>query len=74
MNNQRRKKIKEGIQLLERAKALFEEVTDEENEAYDNLPEGLQDSEKGETMLDNTSILETQGEAIDDIISELEEV
>lgn len=74
MNNQRRKRLKDAIKLLEQARSIIDSVRDEEEESYDNLPEGLQDSEKGGTMLDNMDVLEEQGESIGEIISELEEV
>lgn len=72
MNNQRRKSVKEVIKQLKSLQETLEQVRDEEEEAYDNLPEGIQDSEKGETMMDNVTLLDEQTGAIDDIIGELE--
>lgn len=40
MNKQRRKRLEEARTLLEQAKEILEEVKDEE-EAYENLPEGI---------------------------------
>ena len=36
----------------------IEEVKDEEQERYDNLPEGLQNAERGEQMQENADNLE----------------
>lgn len=50
MNNKRRKELKEIIELIDEARLRLEIVTDEEEEAYYNLPESLQESERGERM------------------------
>lgn len=38
--------------IVEKIIGQLEEVQEEEQEAYDNLPENFQDGEKGESMLD----------------------
>ena len=53
MNNIRRKSVKEALNLIEKAREILEEVKDEEQEAYDNLPESLQCGERGEQMQEN---------------------
>ena len=50
MNKQRRKELARAIALIEEAREILEAVKDEEQEALDNLPESLQQSERGETM------------------------
>ena len=57
MNKARRARLQEVIAKLEEldslrceAMELLSEVIDEEQEAYDNLPEPIQGSEKGEQM------------------------
>ena len=57
MNNIRRKEIKKSIAKLETVISLIEEIAgdleliqEEEQEAFDNMPEGLQESERGEKM------------------------
>lgn len=57
------------------------EIRDEEQEAFDNLPEALQDSEKGENMQDCIDALEAfmsdleymEIEGTDDLIEEIGE-
>ena len=44
---------------------------DEEEEAYDNLPEGIQSSEKGEEMNENVSDMDNCGDTIQDVIDDL---
>lgn len=60
MNNERRSKIQEAIELLE-------EIKDAEQEAFDNMPESFQQGEKGEAM-------ELAISGLDAAISELESI
>ena len=48
MNKERRKRIEEVRQTLAELREELAEIHDEEQEAYDNLPEGLQEGERGE--------------------------
>ena len=57
MNKDRRKRL-EGI--YEKLMEIYEEldaIVDEEQEAYDNMSESLQDSEKGERMYEGIDSL-----------------
>lgn len=74
MNAQRRKQIQKAIGLLSEARAILEEVTEEEQEAFDNMPDGLQASERGETMEENIYRLEEAVSAIEEQENEMEEV
>ena len=47
MNQDRRKKIQSGIALLENAKTILQNVLDDEQYAFDNMPENLQGSMRG---------------------------
>lgn len=66
MNASRRKSIQEIIDHLEEIKSTIETLKDEEQEAYDNLPENLQDSERGETM-------EAAAESLDNVYNSIDE-
>ena len=66
MNAQRRKQLERIEALITEARSLLEEVVTEEKDAYDNMPESIQNSERGETMSDNLSQLE-------DMVANLEE-
>ena len=50
MNKVRRKELARVVDLLDQARDLLETIRDEEQEAFDNLPESIQYSERGETM------------------------
>lgn len=57
MNAARRKELKKALELLREAQDLLvqasdmiEEIKSEEEESFDNLPECLQESERGEHM------------------------
>ena len=85
MNAARRKAIKTiALQLdqlkeeIETCMAEVEGVKDEEQDAFDNLPESLQETERGEVMsiaIDNLDIASSDLESIlsslDDVISNL---
>lgn len=58
MNKQRRKEIAKAIALIEEAREILEATMDEEQEAFDNMPESLQYSERGETMEEYIAIIE----------------
>ena len=67
MNKARRMRLIAVQSKLSDLKAEIEQICDEEQEAYDNLPEGLQDSERGVSM-------ESAIEELDDAASDLEGV
>lgn len=87
MNAKRRNSIdsviNELIEKFEEIKAeaidQLSEIRDEEQEAYDNLPEALQDSERGENMQNCIDALEyfmsdlenMEIEGTDDLIEEI---
>ena len=76
MNNKRRKAIEQIAVKLEDLKTEFEFLRDEEQEAFGNLPEGIQESERGEAMetiiYNMEEVLENLESALDGI-NELEE-
>ena len=79
MNNDRRKQIKELVSELD---SIFGQLTllsndlgeiqQEEQDAYDNLPEGLQETERGETIQDTADRLSEIYDTIDSILNDLE--
>lgn len=54
--------------------AIRETLKDEEQEKYDNLPDSLQDSERGETFTDNVDNMETAYDSLDEAIGYLQEI
>lgn len=70
MNKQRRKALEEIIGELENQKAAIEAILNEEQEAYDNIPESLQDTDRANQMYENIDALEDaianlEGDVID---------
>ena len=73
MNNARRKRLDEAIELLNQAKEIIEDCASEEEEYRDNMPENLQSSEKYENADSACDNLNSAMDSIDEIISNIEE-
>ena len=74
MNKARRKWLEKAIATLEDQKLELETICEEEQEAFDNMPESLQESEKGQAMYENIDTLESAFSDLEDIISNLQEI
>lgn len=76
MNDARRKKLDYANALIEQAQSIIEGVAEEELEAFNNLPEGLQESERGQQMEQNAEFLDEIVDTIDscycDIVAVIE--
>lgn len=73
MNNKRRSRIDKAVSHLEPLLDIIRDILSEEQDAYDNLPENLQDSEKGSVMEDCIQSLEDALDSIEEAVSYLEE-
>jgi len=73
MNRERRKEIEEIRGKLAELWDRLDGVRAEEEEAYDNLPQSIQDSERGETMLTGLQALEDALDRIDNAKDALDE-
>ena len=71
MNAPRRKSIQEVIDQLEELKSTIETLMDEEQEAYENLPENLQGSERGEAMSEAADNLDSAYNSMDEVLEYL---
>lgn len=86
MNKIRRKELARIVEKLEAMDALrlevqeeLEAVLDEEQEALDNMPESLQDSEKGQQMQEYIDAMESAMSDLEDfdvesLMDQLQEV
>lgn len=72
MNAQRGKWINSVWDKLDELKSEIESIMEEEQEAYDNLPESIQDGERGEKMQEAIDNLSNSMDSIDEAISYLE--
>ena len=73
MNKQRRKDIQRAYDLIVEAKDVIDTCLEEEQECYDNLPEGIQASERGEEMENNVGQLQECSDNLDYATDALEE-
>lgn len=74
MNRERRKNLKvilgqmdELTSKIEDVKEALQEVIDEEEEAYGNLPESLKESERSERLQEYIDAMEEVVEALDEL-------
>lgn len=74
MNAQRRKSRDRAIELLNDAIALLEEIKDEEDAAYENMPESLQECERGERLQENVDALQEIVDTLEDMVDNLTDV
>jgi hypothetical protein len=74
MNAQRRKALAKVIGMLSDARNLLEEIQQEEQEAFDGMPENLQSSERGEKLEDNAMVMDDIVCSIEEHESELDEI
>ena len=71
MNKARREAISKVIDKVDEARWDLESIRDEEQEAYDNMPENLQESKNGKAIEDGIETLESILENLENITSEL---
>lgn len=67
MNAQRRKRVQAVADMLLAAQTLLEEIAAEEREYFDNMPEALQGSERGQRADEVATMLEDAASAVDDV-------
>lgn len=74
MNKYRRKQVQDALSLIDKAYALLTNAKDEEEMAFENLPESLQESERGTTMQDNVDYLDTAVTGLEEAKEALENI
>ena len=72
MNKTQRKQLSVILTVLEGVKADLEMMSEEEQEKFDDLTEGLQASEKGQAMEDAARELQSAADSIDEVTSSIE--
>lgn len=73
MNNIRRKKIAKLYEQLEEIKAALEEIAEEEDEAFNNIPESLEGTERYEAAEAANENLESAVSSFEELLEYLEE-
>lgn len=69
MNKERKEELYEVVECLEEASSALQEVRDEEQDAYDDLSEGLQYSRTGESMQNAIDEMEAIDTDIQNVIT-----
>jgi len=72
MNKERRNEISKIMSELEELKSRIDDVLNEEQEAFDNMPESLQSSDRGQVAEEAISYLESAQGAMDEAFENLE--
>ena len=73
MNKQRRKQLADMVEQLELLKSELEEVTEQEEEAFENMPESIQESDRGQRMQEVIEILDNAMLSIEEAIDGITE-
>ena len=73
MNRTRREKIDSLIEQLDVLKSDIESLTDDEQTAYDNLPETNQTGNRGELMMSAIDNLESAVSSVEEAVDYLNE-
>lgn len=69
MNRERRKRLEEITAQLQEIHNSLEEISEEEQDALDNMPESIQNSERGEYA---QAKIDTIGDAMTDLESSID--
>lgn len=73
MNNKRRQQIGKVIEQLEVSRDEIADILDAEQQSFDNMPESLMESERGEQSQNAIDLLDEAISNLDDAINNLEE-
>ena len=74
MNKDRRKSIEQIVDKINEIKADLTCVRNDEEEAYDNLPAGIQSSERGDSMQEAIEAMDDADGALQEAVDFLEEI
>ena len=71
MNDKTRKLLKSAVETIEILNESISTIKDEEQEKFDNLPEGLQQSENGQKFEETVGSLEEAISNLEEAISNI---
>jgi hypothetical protein len=74
MNKARRKELECVMAVLEEQVSQLELIMDEEQMCFDNLTEGLQATERGQTMEENVNDLDTIIGDLQSVIDSIQDI
>lgn len=73
MNKERREELLEVVDLLEDAANRLSEIRDDEQDAFDSMPDGLQSSIRGDAMQEAIDKMDEFGDAILNLQNSIEQ-
>lgn len=73
MNKERREELLEVVDLLEDAANRLSEIRDDEQDAFDSMPDGLQTSVRGDAMQEAIDKMDEFGDAILNLQNSIEQ-
>jgi len=73
MNNQRREQLMKLLDPIEEVKGQVESFLEEEQAAYDNMPENLQNGQNGDKAQSAISALEAAAQSLEEAIESIKE-
>jgi len=73
MNKNDRKELEKALALIGEAQEIIDAIKDGEQEKFDNLSEGLQQTEKGQKFEEIVSTLEDAWNSIDEAVGSINE-
>lgn len=73
MNKSRRSRIDKLIERIDELMSDLDIIRQEEQDAYDNLPDSFQDSERGEIMYNAIDSLESAADSLEEVEDYLNE-
>ena len=73
MNKSRRSRLSILQEQIQDIMSAMDEIRNEEQEAYDNLPESIQYSERGDAMTDAIDSMDEAASLLEDIDSYLDD-
>lgn len=74
MNRTRRKRLGEALYKCSEILEILQEVKQEEEDAYENLPESFRDGDRGEEMQNYIEMIEEAVEYIEEAQSVIEQI
>lgn len=74
MNKKRRSVIEDAYNAIETYLLPLQDVLAEEAEAYDNMPDSLRDSERGQISDESISLLEDAIDSLQSTVDTLEQI
>lgn len=72
MNKERRKRIAKVIGDINTVRSMLEDIKNEEEFSFDNMPENLQGSMRGEESQEAIDYMDEALEALEEVVSQLE--